>query len=157
MLKSTYDTQVCSAARTLEIVGERWTMLILREVFLGVRRFDEMQDDLGIARNILATRLAKLVETGILEKRGREYLLTEAGLDLWPVLHSLLLWGDTHLAPGGPPTVLRHRDCGGEVDAHRLCAKCGERLTARDVRAEPGPGAPPDHPLTRRITARAAA
>src|SRR5687767_15857924 len=107
MLKSTYDDQVCSMARTLEIVGERWTMLILREVFVGVRRFDEIQDDLGIARNVLATRLQKLVDRGVLEKRRRgdrghaEYFLTEKGLDLWPVLHSLLTWGDAHdVAPG---------------------------------------------------------
>src|SRR5688572_12236294 len=108
MLNSTYETQVCSAARTLEVVGERWTLLILREAFLGIRRFDEIQEDLGIARNILSTRLQKLVEHGVLEKRGRDYVLTEKGLDLWPVLHSLLVWGDTHeVAPGGPPMLLR--------------------------------------------------
>jgi DNA-binding HxlR family transcriptional regulator len=158
MLKSTYDDQVCSLARTLEVVGERWTMLILREAFLGVRRFDEMQEDLGIARNVLATRLAKLVERGVLTKRGREYVLTEKGLDLWPLLHSLMLWGDKHdCAPGGPPMVLRHLGCGGAVDAHRICADCGQRLTARDVRAQPGRGAPADHPLTARFRAREAA
>jgi DNA-binding HxlR family transcriptional regulator len=157
MLKNTYDSQVCSAARTLEVVGERWTMLILREAFLGVRRFDEIQEDLGIARNVLATRLQKLVDEGVLAKRGREYVLTEKGLDLWPVLHSLMLWGDRHdVAPGGPPMLLEHRGCGGEVDDHRLCAKCGQRLTARDVRAHPGPGAPEDHPVTQRYRARLA-
>jgi DNA-binding HxlR family transcriptional regulator len=161
MLKSTYDEQVCSAARTLEVVGERWTMLILREAFLGIRRFDEMQEDLGIARNILASRLAKLVEAGVLEKARREgqghaeYHLTDKGLDLWPVLHSLMLWGDAHdVAPGGPPMLLEHHGCGGAVNAHRICDRCGERLTARDVRAHLGPGAPADHPLTRRYATR---
>jgi DNA-binding HxlR family transcriptional regulator len=164
MLKSTYDDQVCSMARALEVVGERWTMLILREVFCGVRRFDEIQEDLGIARNTLAARLQKLVDRGVLERRRRdgrghaEYLLTEKGLDLWPVLHSLMAWGDRHdVAPGGPPMLLRHRGCGGEVDSHRACAVCGERLSARDVLAEPGPGAPADHPLVRRFDARHAA
>ena len=157
MLKSTYDDQVCSLARSLEVVGERWTMLILREVFVGVRRFDEIQEDLGIARNVLATRLQKLVERGVLTKDGREYRLTEKGLDLWPVLHSLMTWGDTHdVAPGGPPMLLTHKGCGGAVDAHRHCAECGRRLTARDVVARPGPGAPADHPLTRRFRDRAA-
>lgn len=158
MLKSTYDTQVCSAARALEVVGERWTLLILRELFLGIRRFDEIQEDLGVARNILTTRLQKLVEHGVAEKAGREYVLTGKGLDLWPVLHSLMVWGDEHdAAAGGPPMLLRHRGCGGEVDAHRICGACGERLSAREVRAEPGPGAPADHPLTRRLMARRAA
>jgi DNA-binding HxlR family transcriptional regulator len=161
MLKNTYETQVCSMARTLEVVGERWTMLILRELFLGIRRFDEIQEDLGIARNVLAARLAKLVDEGVLEKvrpDGRahaEYRLTDKGLDLWPVLHSLMTWGDLHdPAPGGPPMVVEHRGCGGAVDAHRQCTRCGERLTARDVRAHPGPGAPPEHPLTRRYQER---
>jgi DNA-binding HxlR family transcriptional regulator len=165
MLKSTYDDQVCSVARTLEVVGERWTMLILREVFLGVRRFDEIQEDLGVARNILATRLQKLVDRGVLEKRRpddrpnghAEYFLTDRGLDLWPVLHSLLTWGDAHDAPAGPPMLLEHKGCGGAVDAHRLCGACGERLTAREVRARPGPGASPEHPLTERFAALAAA
>ena len=161
MLKSSYETQVCSMARALEVVGERWTMLILREVFLGIRRFDEIQEDLGIARNVLATRLGKLVDEGVLEKarpegRGHaEYRLTDKGLELWPVLHALMTWGDAHdPAPGGPPTLVEHRDCGGAVDAHRYCERCGERLSPRDVRAHPGPGAPPDHPLTRRHQAR---
>ena len=142
MLKSTYEDQVCSAARALEVVGERWTILILREAFLGTRRFEPIQERLGIARNVLSTRLQKLVEHGVLEKRGRDYLLTDKGLDLWPVLHSLLIWGDRHEAPAGPPMLLEHRGCGGAVDEHRLCAGCGTRLTARDVRARPGPGAP---------------
>lgn len=161
MLRSDYDGQTCSIARTLEIVGERWTMLVLRDVFLGLRRFDEIQADLGIARNTLSARLDKLVAEGILERRRYqerpprdEYLLTEKGLDLWPVVVSLMQWGDRYAATdAGPPVVLRHRDCGGEVTGHRTCAECREPLGPRDVVAEVGPGAAPDHPLRRRARA----
>jgi DNA-binding HxlR family transcriptional regulator len=143
-LASTYDTQVCSVAGTLEIVGERWTLLIVRDVFLGVRRFEELQANLGIARNVLQTRLTRLVEAGVLDRvryqerpERFEYRLTEKGLDLWPVIVSLLQWGDAHVErPGGPPVVLSHRDCGGAVDPHRICASCGQRLGPHDVRAE---------------------
>lgn len=162
MLQSDYPGQTCSIARALELVGERWSLLILRDVFLGLRRFDELQRDLGVARNVLATRLGKLVEADILERRRYserpprdEYLLTERGLDLWPVIVALLQWGDRHSpAPGGPPVVLRHRDCGGEVDSHRRCGKCGADLGPRDVQAQAGPGAAPDHPLLRRAAQR---
>jgi DNA-binding HxlR family transcriptional regulator len=165
VLRSDYDNQVCSIARSLEVVGERWTILVLREVFLGVRRFDEIQEDLGIARNVLASRLEKLVGEGVLEKRRysehpprHEYLLTEKGLDLWPVVVSLMQWGDRHGAPPeGPPVILTHRDCGGEVTSHRICDRCGEQLGPRAVRAVPGPSAPETHPLRRRAAARAGA
>ena len=156
VLRSDYDDQVCSIARSLEVVGERWTILVLREVFLGVRRFDEMQEDLGIARNVLASRLEKLVGEGVLEKRRysehpprHEYMLTEKGLDLWPVVVSLMQWGDRHGAPPeGPPVILTHRDCGGEVTSHRICDRCGQALGPRDVRAIPGPSAPEGHPCS---------
>jgi DNA-binding HxlR family transcriptional regulator len=140
-------------AKSLELIGERWTMLVVREVFLGNRRFDEMAARLSIARNVLTTRLARLVEEGVLEKvryqerpERFEYRLTEKGLDLWPIMVSLIQYGDRYYAPEGPPMILRHKRCGGRVDAHRICSTCGERLTARDVTAEPGPsatGAPP--------------
>src|SRR5882762_4085093 len=123
MLPRTYDSQVCSVARALETVGDRWTMLIVRDVMLGFRRFDDFQRHLGIARNTLTDRLSRLVEEGILERRRyqerperHEYRLTRKGIDLWPVVVSLLKWGDRYLAPDGPPRVLRHRDCGGEPD-----------------------------------------
>jgi DNA-binding HxlR family transcriptional regulator len=148
VLHRTYDDQTCSIARTLEVVGERWTLLLLRDAFLGVRRFDEFQADLGIARNVLADRLGKLVEAGVLERRPyserplrHEYRLTEKGRDLWPVLFDLARWGDRHDAPDGPPVLFVHRGCGGRVDDHRLCERCGAPLEARDVQAEPGPGA----------------
>src|SRR6185503_3790428 len=119
MLKNTYDGQVCSIARSLELIGERWTLLIVRDIFRGQRRFDGIQRDLGIARNVLANRLDRLVEEDILEKRQYaerppryEYFLTEKGIDLWPVLVSLVKWGDKH-EPGmdGPPIVVRHKGC----------------------------------------------
>jgi DNA-binding HxlR family transcriptional regulator len=158
MLHRDYNTQTCSIAGALEVVGERWSLLIIRDVFLGVRRFDQLQADLGIARNVLQTRLTGLVEQGVLEKRlyvdhppRYEYRLTDKGLDLWPTLVSLMYWGDAYAAPaGGPPVLLEHRGCGGAVDAHRICAACAERLSARDVLARPGPGVAPGHPLLSR-------
>jgi DNA-binding HxlR family transcriptional regulator len=148
MLGRTYEGQNCSVAKTLELVGERWTVLILREVFFGRRRFDEMALNLGIARNVLTQRLQRLTDEGVLERAAYqdrpqrfEYRLTEKGLDLWPVLVTLMHFGDRYYAPDGPPVVLTHRDCGGTLDVHRTCMTCGEKLTARDVRAHQGPGA----------------
>jgi DNA-binding HxlR family transcriptional regulator len=148
MLGSDYGTQNCSIARTLELVGERWTFLVLRDVFLGIRRFDALQRDLGVARNVLAARLERLVGEGILAKvpyserpLRHEYRLTDKGIDLWPVVVELLRWGDRYAAPEGPPIVIRHKGCGGELGERRTCTRCGEPLGARDVRAEPGPGA----------------
>jgi DNA-binding HxlR family transcriptional regulator len=149
MLGDDYKGQNCSIARALELVGERWTILVLRDVFLGVRRFDAIQRDLGVARNVLAARLDRLVAEGVLQKvpyqerpTRHEYRLTEKGLDLWPVIVELLRWGDRYAAPpAGPPIVLRHRDCGGLIDEWRICENCGKPLGPRDVLAEPGPGA----------------
>ena len=159
MLHNTYDGQQCSVARALEVVGERWTILILRDAFLGVKRFDDFQRSLGIARNVLNTRLQRLVESGLLERRRYqerperfEYRLTEKGLDLWPAVVALMQWGDRHLAAStGPPLVLVHRDCGGAVDDRRTCSECGAVLGPRDVRAAPGPGA--DEALLERFAA----
>jgi DNA-binding HxlR family transcriptional regulator len=149
MLGRTYDNQVCSIARSLELVGERWSLLIIRDAFLGVKRFDDFQRSLGIARNILQNRLQRLVEDGVMERRAYqerparyEYVLTEKGRDLWPVIVHLLRWGDRYLAPDGPPRVLEHRGCGGEIDETLHCARCGEQLDPGKVRARPGPGAP---------------
>jgi DNA-binding HxlR family transcriptional regulator len=157
MLGNDYSKQVCSIAGALEVVGERWSLLIVRDVFLGLRRFDEIQSDLGIARNVLQTRLTKLTEHGVLERRPYqerplryEYRLTDKGMDLWPSVFALMKWGDQYTAPAaGPPVLVEHRDCGGAVDEHRVCERCGMRLSARDVRAQPGPGATRDHPLLR--------
>ena len=163
MLRSDYDTQVCSVARALEVVGERWTLLVLRDIFLGNRRFDAIQRHLGVARNVLQSRLERLLEHGVIEKVPyqerpvrHEYRLTPKGIDLWPTIVSLLQWGDRHaLAPAGPPVLLRHKECGGEVDGHRICTACGTPLEARDVRAVAGPGAAAGHPLLRRESSAA--
>jgi DNA-binding HxlR family transcriptional regulator len=138
VLPHTYDSQVCSAARTLEVVGERWTLLIVRDALLGIRRFEDFQRSLGIARNVLTDRLNRLVEEGVLERRAysearHEYRLTDSGRDLWPVVHALVTWGDRHHAPDGPPRRFEHRDCGGEVTDRRTCARCGAELALHDV------------------------
>lgn len=156
-LQRTYH-QECSVAGALEVVGERWSLLIIRDVLLGLRRFDEMQANLGIARNVLQTRLERLVEAGVLERHPysdrpprHEYRLTEKGLELWPAVMALMRWGDRHAAPpGGPPVLISHRDCGGDMDDHRLCSRCGARLGPCDVQAAPGPGASDTHPLRHR-------
>jgi DNA-binding HxlR family transcriptional regulator len=149
VLPRTYDNQVCSVARALEAVGDRWTMLVLRDAFLGVRRFEDFQRDLGVARNVLADRLARLVDDGILERHRYqekperfEYRLSEKGIDLWPVLVSLMKWGDRYAAPGGPPMLITHRRCGGEVDERFRCTECGADVDARSAEARPGPAAP---------------
>jgi DNA-binding HxlR family transcriptional regulator len=149
VLYNTYEGQACSVARALEVIGERWTILILRDAFLGVRRFDDFQRSLGIARNVLNARLQRLTEAGVLERvpyQERpprfEYRLTAQGRDLWPALVSLMQWGDRYLAgEAGPPLAVEHRDCGGRVDDRRRCAACGAQVDVRDVRAVPGPGA----------------
>jgi DNA-binding HxlR family transcriptional regulator len=164
MLGNDYKSQTCSIAGALEVVGERWSLLIVRDVFLGLRRFDQIQANLGIARNVLQTRLERLIEQGVLERSlyqerppRYEYKLTEKGIDLWPIVVSLMQWGDRHTPPaGGPAVVLEHRGCGGAVDEHRVCEKCGKPLSARESRALPGPGASPKHPLLLRRERRAA-
>jgi DNA-binding HxlR family transcriptional regulator len=164
MLGNEYENQVCSLAGALDVVGERWSLLILRDILLGLRRFDQLQESLGIARNVLQKRLERLTEQGVLERRPYsehparyEYRLTEKGLDLWPAMVALLQWGDRYAAPAaGPPVLLEHRGCGGALDAHRTCEVCGARLSVRDVVAVLGPGASPRHPLRRRIRAGSA-
>jgi DNA-binding HxlR family transcriptional regulator len=144
VLGNDYKGQVCSIAATLELIGERWSLLVIRDIFNGNRRFDQIQGSLGIARNVLTTRLQRLVDEGILERRPyshnpprQEYFLTEKGLDLWPVLIAMLGWGDRHLAgPEGPPMMIVHKgDCGGEVSDRGICERCGEVLEAREARA----------------------
>lgn len=139
----------CNVARPIALLGEGWTLLVLRQAFMGQRRFDEIQSSLGISRSLLADRLRKLVDAGILRRKPYrdavrtrdEYRLTEKGLDLYPVLMALRAWSDKHEAPAEGPLVLyRHRDCGGLTELVHCCAECGEELTARDVRPEPGPG-----------------
>jgi DNA-binding HxlR family transcriptional regulator len=138
----------CSVAQCLEVVGEWWSMLILRDAFLGVTRFDQFQERLGISRNVLNQRLATLVEAGVLGKVSysehpprHDYRLTDKGRDLWPVVTTMRQWGDKYAAPDGPPLQLVHKGCGEISDAVLTCTTCGEPIGARDVRAVPGPGA----------------
>jgi DNA-binding HxlR family transcriptional regulator len=148
MLRADYPGQVCSIAKSLEVIGERWSLLIVRDVMNGNRRFGRLQSSLGVARNVLSARLQRLVEEGILERRPYqesparyEYFLTDKGLDLWPALIALLHWGDRYSAgPAGPPMLVVHKDCGGAVSERGICERCGEMLNARDARAMPGPG-----------------
>ena len=140
MLKRTYDEQDCSIARALEAVGERWTLLIIRDLMIGFRRFDDLAARLAISTNVLASRLERLIDLGLVarhpynERPPRvEYRLTDKGDDLWPVLHGLGIWGDLYLAGGKPPVRLSHRDCGGQVDRNRRCTACGADVTGRNV------------------------
>jgi DNA-binding HxlR family transcriptional regulator len=148
MLRSDYPGQFCSIAKSLEVIGERWSLLIVRDILNGHRRFGEIQASLGIARNVLSTRLQGLVDEDILERRAyqespprHEYFLTAKGLDLWPALIALMHWGDRYSAgPEGPPRLIVHKECGGEVNDRGICEACGETLHARDARQIPGPG-----------------
>ena len=145
MLGSDYDCQNCSVARSLELVGERWSLLIVRDLLSGDCRFSDLERSLGIAKNILAARLSKLAGAGILEKAGSQssassnYRLTSKGRDLFPVIAALMLWGDAYLAPDGPPIKLQHR-CGADYVPAPTCAACGEALDSLSVHGIPGPG-----------------
>ncbi|MDZ5444504.1 helix-turn-helix domain-containing protein [Micromonospora sp. 4G57] len=146
-----WSVENCTIARAMAILGERWTLVVLREVFNGIRRFDDMRVRTGIPRQVLTNRLATLVEQGVLRREPyrepgsrvrHEYRLTEKGLDLWPVLVAVLGWGDRYLAdPEGPPLRVTHRDCGAEVHAELRCAAGHEVTDPRDVLPRPGPGA----------------
>ena len=149
MRKSSFADMNCSIAQALEVVGEWWTLLILRDVFLGVRRFDDFVERLGVSRNVLTDRLDTLVAGGILERRpydtgrGRyDYVLTDKGRDLWPVLTTLREWGDRWiLGEGNEPIVIEHRSCGEVTHLRHSCDQCGEELDGRSVVVRPGPGA----------------
>ena len=144
------DKEVCSVARAVSVIGDRWSLLILRDCFLRVRRFEAFQERLGITRHILADRLRKLVKAGVLARvqyqsnpRRFEYRLTPKGLDLHPVMMSLVHWGDTHMAGRkGRPVLHRHTACAHDFDPVLACSECGEEVKATDVRVRPGPGAP---------------
>jgi DNA-binding HxlR family transcriptional regulator len=148
MLGRLYESQNCSAARALELVGERWSLLILRNAaFAGQTRFSEFERRLGIAPNILASRLEGFVAAGLMEMRPNpghrgqsEYLLTEKGRDFVPAIVALTTWGDRWAAPDGPPMVYEHEACGGEVEVELRCRSCHDVTTPAAVRARPGPG-----------------
>jgi DNA-binding HxlR family transcriptional regulator len=145
VLNRTYPEQRCSIARALEIVGERWTLLILRDILEGKHRFDDLQASLTITRSVLSTRLAWMVREGLLERRRYqtnpkrfEYHPTAKARELWPVLLHLMLWGDAHYPPpDGPPRTLEHKNCGGRITKNLTCRRCGRRLAADEMRIRP--------------------
>jgi DNA-binding HxlR family transcriptional regulator len=143
-----HDERLCSIAASLQLIGDRWSLLILRDAFRGVRRFDELAADLGIARNLLADRLQKLVDHGILVKHPYqqrpvryEYRLTAKGIDLSPALVALMRWGDKHVIEQSPPVVLVHDRCGTPLEQSLTCPQCAEAVTPRAIKSRPGPGA----------------
>ena len=137
----------CSIQQTLDIVGDRWLLLILRDIFRGVRRFSQLQENLGIAKNLLTSRLNKLVHVNILEKIPYqtapvryEYTLTEKGRDLSPSLVALMKWGDRWCSDDAPPTVLVHSECGTPLEQTTRCPSCEENIYPSEIRSRPGPG-----------------
>lgn len=141
------DQQPCSLARSLAIIGDNWTLLVLRDCFLGVRRFDDFQQRLGVTRHVLSDRLRKLADGGVLDKVAyqerplrHEYRLTPMGRDLYPVIAHLAQWGDKYLAgDAGPPLVRVHRQCGEPLEAKLQCGHCGDSVEAQDIRLEENP------------------
>jgi DNA-binding HxlR family transcriptional regulator len=151
-----YDSETCSIARTLAVIGDRWTLLVLRDLANGVRRFDDLAEHLGVARNVLSRRLAALLDAGLITKRAyqeagvrqrHEYRLAEAGRDLIPILLAFMGWGDRHLAgPDGAPALAIHEGCGEPVRVAVVC-EAGHELGERPrVRTGPGPGSRPRSP-----------
>jgi DNA-binding HxlR family transcriptional regulator len=144
-----FADQNCSLARALEVVGERWTLLVMREVLLGRRRFAEIKRNVGVAPNILSDRLQTLVEHGLLERRryserpeSYEYVLTRKGVDLNPALVALQQWGDRYEpSAAGPPRVVIHTRCAHDTQPHLCCSHCGEVIESGELKVRPGPGA----------------
>jgi DNA-binding HxlR family transcriptional regulator len=149
VLRRNYPEQVCSIARSLEVVGERWTLLILRDAVLGLERFEDFQESLGIASNVLTNRLKLLGDEGVLERipdpqrPGRpKYVLTNKGRELAPALIVLMKWGDRHYpTPDGPPRLTLHAGCGGNIGPDLHCERCGKRAGPREIELPSGPGA----------------
>ena len=138
----------CSIQQTLDVIGDRWILLILRNLFRGARRFSQLETDLGIAKNLLASRLNKLVQADIIEKVPyqerpirHEYLLTQKGRDLSPSLVAIMRWGDQWCNEGSAPTVLVHAECGTPLDQVTRCPSCNDSLDPGQIRSRPGPGA----------------
>ena len=138
----------CSIQQTLDVIGDRWMLLIIRNLFRGARRFSELEEDLGIAKNLLTVRLNKLVSADIVERVPyqdrpvrHEYLLTQKGRDLSPSLVALMKWGDRWCNDGSAPTVLVHSDCGTPLMQVTHCPTCDDALDPGEIRSRPGPGA----------------
>lgn len=147
MLQRVYPEQVCSIARSLEVVGERWTLLILRDAVLGLERFEDFQKSLGIASNVLTNRFKLLCDEDVLqrvpdtERPGRpKYVLTDKGRELAPALLLLMKWGDRHYpTPDGPPRLTLHAGCGGNIGHDLRCERCGKQPGPREIELLPGP------------------
>ncbi len=142
MSRSDLATQICTYARTIELLGNEWTLMILRELFLGSRRFDELQAQTGASPHTLSQRLKRLEREGILRRESystrpprHEYRLTAKGRDLWPVIIAMKNWGDSWFEEGGTPVEIRHKSCGATVVPQMTCPDCGEPMAAHD--AEP--------------------
>ena len=148
MQRTDFSEMACSIARTLDVMGEPWSPLILRDIFVGMSRFEQLQSDLGISRKVLTERLNHLVDRGVLERRPYdkrpryEYVLTDKGAELVDLLMVMAGWGDRWLAgEAGPPVLYRHHACGEISSVDLRCAHCGDPMHARDVDLLPGPGA----------------
>lgn len=160
MLNNTYEDQDCPVARTLELVGERWTILIVRDALLGMRKFDEFLNSLGVARTVLSARLRTLVAHGILERvpyQERpvryEYLLTPKGHELGPVIVSLMQWGNKHVPnPGGGTRRAEHVECGNEAVTRLFCVTCGRPLAAGEAATRTYAAHAPEHVHTAPLT-----
>jgi len=150
--RTSFEGMPCSVAQCLEIVGEWWSMLVVRDAFLGITRFEDFRKRLGISRNILSERLDHLVDKGVLERVPYQehpvrydYRLTDKGRDLWPVLNAMRQFGDRWQAPEGAPVEIVHTTCGHVAEATQTCSQCREPIGYRSVRAVPGPGARPPY------------
>ncbi len=143
------EEEQCSIARTVAVIGDRWSLLILRDCFLRVRRFEDFQARLGVTRHVLADRLKKLVRHGVLRRvpyqtrpQRHEYILTQKGLDLHPIIMAMVHWGDVHMADErGRPLLHEHKLCGKMFDPVMTCSECGQPLSPREVHVHVGPGA----------------
>ena len=139
----------CSVARTVDVIGEWWTPLIIRDAFYGTSRFEDFQRSLGLARNVLSRRLDRMVSAGIMERRRYverpprdEYVLTEKGRELFPVIAALMAWGDRwNAGEAGPPLLLMHQTCGQPATLRATCDQCGGPLDLTNIQPVPGPGA----------------
>ncbi|MDA9478067.1 HxlR family transcriptional regulator [Bradyrhizobium sp. CCBAU 65884] len=153
----------CSLARTVAVIGDRWSLLVLRECFLRTRRFDDFLASLGITHHLLADRLKKLVRFGVLRKipyqeapKRYEHILTQKGLDLYPIIMSIVHWGNVHMVDSrGRPRLHEHKNCQKLFDPVMVCSECGEPLAAKAVHVHPGPGARPSSPVHAKAQERA--
>jgi DNA-binding HxlR family transcriptional regulator len=159
------EDEQCSVARTVAVIGDRWTLLVLRDCFLRVRRFEDFQARLEVTRHVLADRLRKLVRCGVLRRvlyqsrpKRYEYILTQKGLDLYPIMMAIVHWGDVHMVDErGRPLLHKHKLCGETFDPVMTCSECGEPLSPKEVQVHVGPGAKKGTVLPMRASAFAAA